>query len=78
MESASNIEGEEDLYAFLVWNIRPGSAAFSAECDRAADPVRTVVDRLELEQFKAHIKGLARFGDRMQGTRAQPRCPRLD
>jgi len=33
-----------------------------------ADPVRTVIDRLELEQFKAHIKGLAQFGDRMQGT----------
>ena len=32
------------------------------------DPVRTVVDRLELEPYKAHIKGLAQFGDRMQGT----------
>src|SRR5438552_3469162 len=32
------------------------------------DPVRDVVSRLQLEQFKAHIKGLAQFGDRMQGT----------
>ncbi len=32
------------------------------------DPVRDVVGRLQLEQFKAHIKGLAQFGDRMQGT----------
>ena len=32
------------------------------------DPVRTVVGRLELERYKAHIKGLAQFGDRMQGT----------
>src|SRR5947209_7216697 len=34
----------------------------------SSDPVRTVVGRLELEQYKAHIKGLAQFGDRMQGT----------
>jgi Peptidase family M28 len=32
------------------------------------DPVRTVVGRLELERYKAHIKGLTQFGDRMQGT----------
>ena len=32
------------------------------------DPVRTVVGRLELERYKAHIKGLSQFGDRMQGT----------
>ena len=29
---------------------------------------RTVVGRLELERYKAHIKGLTQFGDRMQGT----------
>jgi hypothetical protein len=33
-----------------------------------SDPVSTIVGRLELEQFKAHIKGLAQFGDRLQGT----------
>jgi hypothetical protein len=33
-----------------------------------SDPVSAVVGRLELEQFKAHIKGLAQFGDRLQGT----------
>src|SRR5258708_20692547 len=32
------------------------------------DAVRTVVARLELERYKAHIKGLTQFGDRMQGT----------
>jgi hypothetical protein len=32
------------------------------------DPVQTVVNRLELEKFKAHIKGISQFGDRMQGT----------
>ena len=33
-----------------------------------ADPIRTVVGRLELDRYKAHIKGLSQFGDRMQGT----------
>src|SRR6185369_736468 len=32
------------------------------------DPVRAIVGRLELERYKAHIKGLSQFGDRMQGT----------
>jgi len=32
------------------------------------DPVRAVVARLDLERYKAHIKGLTQFGDRMQGT----------
>ncbi len=34
----------------------------------AADPVRTLVSRLELERYKATIKGLTQFGDRRQGT----------
>ena len=32
------------------------------------DPVRTLVGRLELEKYKAAVKGLTRFGDRRQGT----------
>src|SRR5437870_10038881 len=32
------------------------------------DPFRTIVDRLDLEKFKATIKGLTQFGDRRQGT----------
>ena len=32
------------------------------------DPVRTLVSRLELEKYKATIKGLTQFGDRRQGT----------
>ena len=35
---------------------------------RAADPVKTLVDRLDLEKYKATIKGLTQFGDRRQGT----------
>jgi hypothetical protein len=34
----------------------------------AVDPVQVLVDRLDLEKYKATIKGLTRFGDRRQGT----------
>jgi hypothetical protein len=33
-----------------------------------ADPVQTLVGRLDLEKYKATIKGLTQFGDRRQGT----------
>ena len=45
------------------------AACLSAQTVNApSDSVRTVVGRLELERYKAHIKGLTQFGDRMQGT----------
>jgi hypothetical protein len=34
----------------------------------ADDPVRTLVGRLDLDKYKATIKGLTQFGDRRQGT----------
>lgn len=34
----------------------------------ADDPVKTLVARLDLEKYKATIKGLTQFGDRRQGT----------
>ncbi len=40
----------------------------SAPAASAADPVRALVARLDLERYKATIKGLTRFGDRRQGT----------
>ncbi|MBM4193955.1 MAG: Zn-dependent exopeptidase M28 [Gemmatimonadetes bacterium] len=33
------------------------------------DPVRTLVGRLDLERYKATVKGLTQFGDRRQGTK---------
>ena len=33
-----------------------------------SDPVKTLVGRLDLSQYKATLKGLTRFGDRKQGT----------
>ena len=44
-------------------------AAGQAPAPQAADnPVRTLVGRLDLERYKATIKGLTQFGDRRQGT----------
>ena len=35
----------------------------------ANDPIRTLVSRLDLEKYKATVKGLTAFGDRRQGTK---------
>ena len=35
----------------------------------SADPIREIVGRLDLERYKATIKGLTQFGDRRQGTK---------
>src|ERR1051325_10969488 len=35
----------------------------------APDPIKTLVGRLDLEKYKATIKGLTQFGDRRQGTK---------
>ena len=37
--------------------------------DSANDAIRTMVGRLDLEKYKATIKGLTQFGDRRQGTK---------
>src|SRR6476661_4911484 len=36
--------------------------------DSIADPIATMVARLNLESYKATVKGLTKFGDRRQGT----------
>ncbi len=46
----------------------PAQAAEPAAASSAADPVAQLVTRLDLERYKANIKGLTRFGDRRQGT----------
>src|SRR3979490_366304 len=35
---------------------------------KQADPVKALVERLDLQRYKATIKGLTQFGDRRQGT----------
>jgi hypothetical protein len=39
-----------------------------APAPAAPDAVRTLVSRLELDRYKATVKGLTQFGDRRQGT----------
>jgi hypothetical protein len=47
-----------------------GGAVTTARAQSAAapDPVQTLVGRLDLEKYKATVKGLTQFGDRRQGT----------
>jgi hypothetical protein len=44
----------------------------------APDPVQILVDRLDLEKYKATSKGLTQFGDRREGTQRNPRRGDLD
>ena len=39
-----------------------------AQSEPAADPVKILVSRLDLDRYKSTIKGLTQFGDRRQGT----------
>jgi hypothetical protein len=64
---------------FVVWGLLNGPPAF---CQAAGSPsqsqppqsqglqsqVKELVGRLDLERYKATIKGLTQFGDRQQGT----------
>jgi hypothetical protein len=43
-------------------------ARTSTPADTLDDPVRILVSRLDLEKYKANVKGLTQFGDRRQGT----------
>jgi hypothetical protein len=46
-----------------------GANAAQAAQDSINDPIRQMVSRLDLEKYKATIKGLTQFGDRRQGTK---------
>ena len=55
------------LHCFLVFIVFP-AAPLLAQSEPAPDPVKTLVGRLDLEKYKATVKGLTQFGDRRQGT----------
>jgi Peptidase family M28 len=46
----------------------PGRIFLQAQGARTGDPVKVLVGRLDLDRYKATIKGLTQFGDRQQGT----------
>ena len=48
----------------MIGLIAAGSSVLSAQ----DDPVKVLVGRLDLQKYKATIKGLTQFGDRRQGT----------
>jgi len=57
------------VLAVSLHAVPAAAASTSAEVDsKQADPVKVLVGRLNLERYKATIKGLTRFGDRRQGT----------
>ena len=47
----------------------PAVAQNAPPADTLNDPIRIMVTRLELENYKATVKGLTQFGDRRQGTK---------
>src|SRR3989440_4110920 len=57
---------------FGLLGLAPGAYGQSSTVvptpDTLNDPVRIMVTRLDLEKYKATIKGLTQFGDRRQGT----------
>lgn len=55
-------------YKIAIVALATACAAAAAVAQDAADPVATLVNHLELERYKATIKGLTQFGDRKQGT----------
>jgi hypothetical protein len=53
----------------LVVTAAASAIAVNAQSEAAAnDPIKTLANRLDLERYKATIKGLTQFGDRRQGT----------
>ena len=71
------MNGHRMLRGTIVWGglvvIGASWASFEVggagqENGNADDPVKVLVSRLDLERYKATIKGLTTFGDRRQGT----------
>src|SRR5690349_289112 len=67
LESFVTTAGCGLLLAAAVPSLSPAQGGLVP--DTAYDPVQPLVDRLDLERYKATIKGLAQFGDRRQGTK---------
>ena len=56
------------LVMLLVALAIPTALPAQADSTTGPDPIAQLVARLDLERYKATIKGLTRFGDRRQGT----------
>jgi len=56
------------MKAVVALSVALAFAAPLATAQAPADPISQLVKQLELERYKATIKGLTKFGDRRQGT----------
>src|SRR3989442_5284892 len=56
------------LVILLVALVTPVAIVAQADSAKAPDVIPQLVARLDLERYKATIKGLTAFGDRRQGT----------
>jgi len=56
------------VFAALALALPAAMAQSTAPAPAAQDPVARLVGQLDLERYKETIRGLARFGDRKQGT----------
>jgi Peptidase family M28 len=56
------------LPVILCGAIAGAAAPAVAQSDAPPDPVKTLTERLDVDKYKATIKGLTQFGDRRQGT----------
>lgn len=56
------------MKAVVALSVALAFAAPLASAQSSEDPIATLVKQLELEKYKATIKGLTTFGDRRQGT----------
>jgi hypothetical protein len=56
------------MVSSAAWSQRASEPNAPRSSTSDADPVATLVSRLDLERYKATIKELTRFGDRRQGT----------
>src|SRR5438094_10079241 len=60
---------EDEMRGILRIAIACATVALTAPASgQTGDPIATLVARLDLEKYKATIKGLTQFGDRRQGT----------
>lgn len=56
------------LFALVATSVLRGQEPARQAAPAPDDPIKTIVSRLDLEKYKATIKGLTQFGDRRQGT----------
>ena len=63
-----NVVVSSSLIVMLIGWVDPGSLLSGQQEASADDPVWELVSRLDLDRYKATIRGLAVFGDRRQGT----------